>query len=102
LNVERNSDKTLKASGAGAIATKANEDAVVHLAGAETVSGTKTFNASPVVPAPASDHVITKSCVEGRGTPGARSGVKGGNRLAGDRGVTAYAPTVAALRLQRW
>src|SRR5450755_43112 len=37
-----------------ALATKANDSAVVHLSGAETVSGTKTFADAPNVPAPTS------------------------------------------------
>ena len=37
-----------------ALATKADDDAVVHLAGTETISGTKTFAAAPSVPAPTS------------------------------------------------
>ena len=36
-----------------AIAGKANDNAVVHLATAETITGTKTFSAVPNVPAPA-------------------------------------------------
>jgi hypothetical protein len=36
------------------LATKANDSAVVHLGGAETISGTKTFAAAPSVPAPTS------------------------------------------------
>jgi hypothetical protein len=35
-----------------ALAAKATDSAVVHLAGAETVSGVKTFSAAPSVPAP--------------------------------------------------
>ena len=34
------------------LATKANDSAVVHLAGTETISGAKTFSAAPSVPAP--------------------------------------------------
>jgi hypothetical protein len=34
------------------LATKANDSAVVHLSGAETISGTKTFASAPTVPAP--------------------------------------------------
>ena len=37
-----------------ALATKANDSTVVHLSGAETVSGTKTFADAPNVPAPTS------------------------------------------------
>lgn len=36
----------------GTMATKADDTAVVHTTGSEVVSGTKTFNASPVVPSP--------------------------------------------------
>jgi len=36
------------------LATKANDNAVVHLSGTETISGAKTFSAAPSVPAPAS------------------------------------------------
>jgi hypothetical protein len=35
-----------------ALATKANDSAVVHLSGTETISGTKAFSTSPNVPAP--------------------------------------------------
>ena len=37
-----------------ALATKANDSAVVHLGGSETISGTKTFASAPSVPAPTS------------------------------------------------
>jgi hypothetical protein len=36
------------------LATKANDSAVVHLANAETITGTKTFSAAPSVPTPTS------------------------------------------------
>src|SRR5664280_777790 len=63
LTVEHNPDGTLKASGSlaskadaatvtTALATKANDSAVVHNTGSETVAGTKTFSSSPVVPTP--------------------------------------------------
>lgn len=41
LGVEHNADGTLKAS--GSLATKADNDAVVHLAGTETITGDKNF-----------------------------------------------------------
>ena len=48
-----------------ALATKANDSAVVHLAGTETISGTKTFSAAPSVPAPTSaGQVATKGYVD--------------------------------------
>jgi len=48
-----------------ALATKADDDAVVHLAGTETISGTKTFSAAPSVPTPTSaGQVATKGYVD--------------------------------------
>jgi len=47
------------------LATKANDNAVVHLAGTETISGTKTFAAAPNVPAPTSaGQVASKGYVD--------------------------------------
>ena len=47
------------------LATKANDVAVVHLAGTETVTGTKSFSAPPNVPAPVnSGDVANKSYVD--------------------------------------
>jgi hypothetical protein len=41
---------------------KANDNSVVHLTGNETIAGTKTFSASPVVPAPTSStHAVPKA-----------------------------------------
>lgn len=51
LNVSHNADGTLKNS-AVTSAGAASDAAVVHNTGAETVAGTKTFSASPVVPTP--------------------------------------------------
>ncbi len=42
-----------------AVAGKANDNAVVHLTGAETVTGTKTFAASPNVPTPVGTGDVT-------------------------------------------
>lgn len=48
-----------------ALAGKANDNAVVHLSAAETISGTKTFTAAPNVPAPAnSGDVANKGYVD--------------------------------------
>ena len=41
------------------LATKADDSAVVHLNGAETISGTKTFASAPTVPAPTSTGQVT-------------------------------------------
>lgn len=47
------------------LATKADDSAVVHLNGAETISGTKTFAAAPNVPAPTSTgQVANKAYVD--------------------------------------
>jgi len=63
LDVEHNADGTLKAS--GSLATKANDAAVVHLAGSETITGSKTFSAAPTVPTPTvSGHATTKAYVD--------------------------------------
>jgi hypothetical protein len=63
LSVEHNTDGSLKTS--GTIATKADDSAVVHNSGAETITGTKTFSASPIVPTPtAAGHAVTKSYVD--------------------------------------
>ncbi len=42
-----------------ALAAKANDSAVVHLAGSETVTGTKTFSAPPNVPTPVGTGDVT-------------------------------------------
>jgi hypothetical protein len=47
------------------LATKANDDAVVHLAGTETITGAKTFSNSPTVPTPTSTgQVASKGYVD--------------------------------------
>jgi hypothetical protein len=63
LSVEHASDGTLKAS--GSLAAKADDAAVVHMTGVETVGGTKTFSSNPVVPTPTSStHAVTKNYVD--------------------------------------
>src|SRR5271168_1996852 len=47
------------------LATKANDNAVMHLAGTETITGVKTFSAAPNVPAPSSSgQVANKAYVD--------------------------------------
>jgi trimeric autotransporter adhesin len=47
------------------LATKANDDAVVHLANTETITGAKTFSSSPIVPTPTSTgQVASKGYVD--------------------------------------
>ena len=100
LRVEHNDDGTLKAS--GSLAAKANDSAVVHNTGAETIAGTKTFQASPVVPAPSlGSHAATKTYVDATvsaGAPDATASTKGIIQLGGDlagTGSSAAAPVIA-------
>lgn len=81
---------------------KASDSAVVHLAGAETVVGVKTFSASPNVPTPTSaGQAATKGYVDSTaasgGTPDADATTAGKLRLTGDLGGTAASPTVPGL-----
>lgn len=99
LSVEHNPDGTLRAD--GSLGAKADDNTVVHDAGAEVIGGTKTFSSSPVVPAPTlGSHATTKTYVDSTvsaGTPDASSTTKGIVRLAGDLSGTATAPTVPGL-----
>lgn len=96
LTVDHNSDGTLKTS--GTIASKADDSAVVHLAGSETVTGTKTFSASPIVPTPTtSGQAATKGYVDSTILADATTTTKGIVQLAGDLAGTASAPTVPGL-----
>lgn len=99
LSVEHNADGTLKQ--AGSLATKANDNAVVHNSGTEAIAGTKSFQDSPNVPAPTqSSHAATKAYVDSTvsaGAPDASASTKGIVQLAGDLGGTASSPTVPGL-----
>ncbi len=58
-------DARAQAANATAITAKANDSAVVHLIGTETISGAKTFASAPTVPAPtASGHAARKQDVD--------------------------------------
>ena len=98
LLVSLNSDGTIKAS---AIAAKADDSAVVHNTGAENITGTKTFAASPIVPTPTSNgHAATKAYVDSTvasGAPDATASTKGILQLTGDLSGTAASPTVPGL-----
>lgn len=50
LDVEHNGDGSLKIRSDGTLAAKADDSAVVHTAGSETIAGIKTFSSAPVVP----------------------------------------------------
>lgn len=99
LDVAHNSDGTLKNT--GTLATKADDSAVVHNTGAESIAGTKTFMAPPVVPAPTlGGHATTKTYVDATvsaGAPDATTSSKGLLQLAGDLAGTASLPTIPGL-----
>lgn len=122
LSVSLNSDGTLKngivsdadvAPGANiaqskiaglssSLAAKADDSAVVHNTGNETVSGIKMFNASPLVPTPTTTtQAANKQYVDsvaGSGAPDATTTSTGLVQLAGDlggTGTTATAPIIS-------
>lgn len=99
LSVELNSDGTLKDT--GSLALKADDSAVIHKTGNETVSGTKIFNSSPAVPTPTlATQAANKSYVDSSlaaGAPDADATTKGIIRLTGDLGGSATSPTVPGL-----
>lgn len=91
-----------KVSGLGAaLAAKADDSAVVHDTGNETVAGVKTFSSSPIVPTPVNGtEAANKDYVDSvasAGTPDATAVTKGKLRLTGDLGGTADSPTVPGL-----
>ncbi len=82
-----------------ALAAKADDSSVVHLAASETITGTKTFSTNPVAPTPTvGSHIAIKSYVDsvaGSGsTPDADASTKGKIQLTGDLSGTAGSPTV--------
>jgi trimeric autotransporter adhesin len=66
-----------------ALATKANDSAVVHLSGTETISGTKTFAAAPSVPAPTSTGQVANKAYVDQSIP--MWGEETSYRLRGER-----------------
>ncbi len=101
LSVEHNPDGTLKSS--GSLATKANDANVVHTTGAEAIAGTKTFQSSPLMPAPTlGSHATTKTYVDNAvsaGTPDATTSSKGIVQLSGDLAGSATSPQIVATHL---
>src|SRR6266536_4364998 len=101
LAVEHNTDGTLRST--GSLAAKANDNAVVHLSGNESIAGVKTFSSSPVVPAPSvGTDAANKTYVDSvgsSGTPDADGATKGKLQLTNDLGGTAALPTVVATHL---
>ena len=100
LSQSHNGDGSLKSSAVSASGA-ATDSTVVHNTGVETIAGTKTFQASPVLPTPTlGNHATTKAYVDSAvsaGAPDATSTNKGLVQLAGDLGGTAAAPTVPGL-----
>lgn len=101
-NVDNTSDanKPISTATQTALDAKASDSAVVHLTGAETVAGVKTFSSSPIVPTPTTaTQAANKSYVDGviasGSAPDATTSSKGIVQLSGDLGGTATAPTVA-------
>lgn len=101
LSVEQNADGSLKIRDDGTLDAYAQNSTVVHNSGAETITGTKTFSAPPVVPTPVlSGHAATKDYVDSTvsaGAPDANATTKGILQLTGDLGGTAASPTVPGL-----
>lgn len=100
LGVAHNTDGTLKNT--GVLASKADDSAVVHNTGNESIGGVKTFVVSPIVPTPTlNSHAASKSYVDGvatSGAPDATTATKGLVQLAGDLGGTgtaAAAPVIS-------
>jgi hypothetical protein len=83
------------------LATKADDSSVVHKAGAETVTGVKTFSVSPTVPAPSSTNdAATKGYVDSvasSGAPDATTSTTGLIQLAGDLGGVSTAATAPVI-----
>lgn len=101
-NVDNTSDanKPVSTATQTALSTKADDIAVVHLAGAETITGNKTFSGTTIVPTPsAPTHAATKGYVDGvassGGTPDADGTTKGIIQLTGDLTGTATNPVIA-------
>jgi hypothetical protein len=96
LSVAHASDGTLTSSSV-TDAGGASDSTVVHNSGSETVAGTKTFSASPVVPTPSlGSQAANKTYVDsvaGAGAPDASPSTKGIVQLAGDLGGTGTAAT---------
>ncbi|HEU4914744.1 MAG TPA: hypothetical protein VFT16_05095 [Candidatus Saccharimonadales bacterium] len=95
LNVEHNSDGSLK------VRTDGTLSGFVQTTGAQNVAGVKTFSSSPVVPAPTNGtDAANKTYVDSvasSGAPDATTTNKGIVQLAGDLGGTAASPTVPGL-----
>lgn len=83
------------------LSNKADDSAVVHNTGVESIAGVKTFTSSPVVPTPTTNtQAANKSYVDGvagAGAPDASTTSKGLVQLAGDIGGTATSVSVTGV-----
>ncbi len=94
LSVEHNVDGTLKLRADTALTGKADDSAVVHLTGAETITGTKTFSASPIVPTPTTNsQAATKAYVDS--TAGASGKGRSATIVVAANGSTANSKAAA-------
>jgi len=100
LEVAHATDGTLKNT--GTLAAKADDTAVVHTSGSETVGGTKAFSSSPTVPVPTlGSQAANKTYVDSVvvAPADATTSTKGVVQLGGDLngvGTTASAPVIAS------
>ena len=98
LSVSLDTDGTIRPS---ALAGKANDSAIVHNSGNETIAGIKNFSSSPMVPTPSTGtDAANKSYVDGvvsAGAADATNTTRGLVQLAGDlRGSNnAASPTIS-------
>src|SRR6476620_11313769 len=92
LGVEHNGDGTLKAS--GSLKDKADDASVVHLTGAEIITGAKTFSAPPVIPVPTTaSHALNKGYADDQFIN------KAGGVMAGDLAMAGHVITdVSSIR----
>jgi hypothetical protein len=89
LSVEHNTDGTLKST--GSLAAKADNTAVVHNSGDETVTGVKTFSSSPIVPLPTTNtQIANKTYVDSNSV----SPTGGGGETYFDAGNSGAAATI--------
>jgi hypothetical protein len=102
LRTEHTSDGTLKIRSDGTLDEFAHSDDTVHVTGAQTIAGVKTFNSSPLVPTPGSNTAVANkqyvdTVASSGGAPATASSL-GTIQLAGDLGgvgTTATAPVIS-------
>lgn len=91
-----------KTTNDAAVASKAEDDEVVHLTGAETIAGVKTFSSSPIAPTPASssnDTTVATTAFVKSAIAGGDAGVvhtTGDESIAGTKTFTGAIAATAA------